>query len=184
MVGPKPRTKLTYEDYAKTPDDERWELLNGELIMAPSPREAHQRIQTGLGWRLARFVEVRDLGKVYFAPFDVVLSDTDVVQPDIMFVSREREHIITHANIQGAPDLVVEILSPSTAERDRTVKLRLYAEHGVKEYWQVEPEAQTVTVLLLRDGIFEEVGSYGKGQSLSSPTLEGFIVSLDEIFPA
>ena len=124
------------------------------------------------------------MGKVYFAPFDVVLSDTDVVQPDIMFVSREREHIITHANIQGAPDLVVEILSPSTAERDRTVKRRLYAEHGVKEYWQVEPEAQTVTVLLLRDGIFEEVGSYGKGQSLSSPTLEGFIVSLDEIFPA
>ena len=184
MVGPKPRTKLTYEDYAKTPDDERWELLDGELIMAPSPNEAHQSVEGNLGARLFIFVQDRGLGKVYFAPFDVVLSDTDVVQPDIIFVSREREHIITHANIQGAPDLVVEILSPSTAQRDRGVKRRLYAEHGVKEYWQVEPEAQTVTVLLLRDGVFEEAGAYSKGQSLSSPTLEGFTVSLDEIFPA
>jgi Uma2 family endonuclease len=177
-------TKLTYEDYAKTPDDERWELLDGELIMAPSPNEAHQSVQAQLGFRLMGFVVERDLGKVYFSPFDVVLSDTDVVQPDLIFVSREREHIITHANIQGAPDLVVEILSPSTAQRDRGVKRRLYAEHGVKEYWQVEPETQTVTVLLLRDGVFEEAGAYGKGQSLSSPTLEGFAVSLDEIFPA
>ena len=184
MVGPKPRTKLTYEDYAKTPDDERWELLDGELIMSAAPSVPHQIVIALLGAQLVFFVRDRDLGLVCFAPIDVVLSDTDVVQPDIIFVSREREHIITHANIQGAPDLVVEILSPSTAQRDRTVKRRLYAEHGVKEYWQVEPEAQMVTVLLLRDGVFEEAGSYGKGQSLSSPTLEGFTISLEEIFPA
>ena len=182
MVNPNPKTKLTYEDYAKTPEDERYELLDGELIKLTTPNIPHQSVRAQLGVRLFFFVQERDLGQVFFVPFDVVLSDTDVVQPDLIFVSREREHIITHANIQGAPDLVVEILSPSTAERDRTVKRRLYAEHGVKEYWQVEPEAETVTVLLLRDGGFTKVGSYGKGQSLSSPTLEGFTLNLDEIF--
>ncbi len=184
MVNPNPKTKLTYEDYAKTPEDERYELLDGELIKLTTPNIPHQSVRAQLGVRFFSFVQERDLGQVFFVPFDVVLSDTDVVQPDIIFVSREREHILTHANIRGALDLVVEILSPSTAHRDRTVKRRLYAEHGVKEYWQVEPEAQTVTVLLLRDGGFTEVGSYGKGQSLSSPTLEGFTVSLEEIFRA
>ena len=81
-------------------------------------------------------------------PFDVVLSDTDVVQPDLLFVSNERANIITDENIQGAPDLVVEILSPSTAERDQTFKRSLYAKHGVKEYWLVDTDAKTVTVLL------------------------------------
>jgi Uma2 family endonuclease len=104
------------------------------------------------------------------------------VQPDVMFVSRERLGIITHANIQGAPDLVVEVRSPSTAQRDLTIKRRLYAEHGVKEYWMVDPEARTVTVLLLRNGALEEVGIYRKGQVLSSTTLSGFTLNLDEIF--
>ena len=163
MVNPNPKTKLTYEDYAKTPEDERYELLDGELIKLTTPNIPHQSVRAQLGVRLFFFVQERDLGQVFFVPFDVVLSDTDVVQPDLIFVSREREHIITHANIQGAPDLVVEILSPSTAERDRTVKRRLYAEHGVKEYWQVEPEAQTVTVLLLRDGVFTGSGVLRQG---------------------
>jgi Uma2 family endonuclease len=172
MVSPGPKIKLTYEDYAKTPDDERYELIDGELLMVPSPNRPHQWTVIHLGTRLIAFVEENDLGEVYFAPFDVVLSDTNVVQPDVIFVSRERLGIITHANIQGAPDLVVEVRSPSTAYRDLTIKRRLYAEHGVKEYWMVDPEARTITVLLLRNGDFEEVGIYQKGQTLSSPTLE------------
>ena len=88
----------------------------------------------------------------YSAPTDVVLSDTDVVQPDLLFISSERAHIITPANIQGAPDLIVEIRSDSTAERDETLKRKLYAERGVKEYWLVDPEAMTITVLLLERG--------------------------------
>jgi len=113
------RTKLTYEDYLNTPDDERYELIDGELIMSPSPRMAHQEADMEIGSILHTFVKLRNLGKVYSAPFDVVLSDTDVVQPDLLFVSRERLHIITENNIQGAPDLAVEILSPSTSARSR-----------------------------------------------------------------
>ena len=182
MVSPRPKIKLTYEDYAKTPDDERYELIDGELLMVPSPNRYHQEVVIDLGTLFNIFVRGNDLGRVYVAPFDVVLSDTNVVQPDVIFVSRERLGIITHANIQGAPDLVVEVRSPSTAQRDLTVKRSLYAEHGVKEYWMVDPEARTVTVLLLRNGGFEEVGIYRKGQVLSSPTLPGFALNLDEIF--
>jgi Uma2 family endonuclease len=171
--------------HQETPDDERYELLDGELVMVPSPNVPHQGVVIDLGTLFNIFVRGNDLGRVYVAPFDVVLSDTNVVQPDVMFVSRERLGIITHANIQGAPDLVVEVRSPSTAQRDLTIKRRLYAEHaehGVKEYWMVDPEARTVTVLLLRNGALEEVGIYRKGQTLSSPTLEGFTLNLDEIF--
>ena len=182
MVSVKPKTGLTYEDYARTPDDERWELLDGELVMVPSPNMPHQATQAKLGSRLNNFVEQGGLGHVFFAPTDVVLSDTNVVQPDVLFVSREREHIITHANIQGAPDLTVEIRSPSTAERDLTVKCRLYAEHGVKEYWLVDPDEMTVTVLLLGERGYEEAGSYRRGQSFDSTAVEGFNVSLDEVF--
>ena len=139
MVSTQPTTGLTYEDYLKTSDDERWELLDGELVMAPAPNMPHQGAQARLGSRLLVFAEERNLGRVYFSPTDVVLSDTNVVQPDLLFVSRQREQILTHANIQGAPDLAVEIRSPSTDERDRIVKRRLYAEHGVKEYWLVDP---------------------------------------------
>jgi Uma2 family endonuclease len=127
-------------------------------------------------------LEERSLGQVYFAPFDVILSDTEVVQPDLLFVSQERSHIITHANVQGAPDLVVEILSPPTANRDWTYKRELYARHGVKELWIVDPDAMIVWVMLLRDADFELLGVYGEGQSFSSSTLEGFTIDLDDVF--
>ena len=145
MVTQKPKAKLTYEDYAKTPEGERWELINGELIngeygMAPSAREAHQRNQMQIGSRMFLFSDENNLGRVY-SEFDVVLSDTDTVRPDLIFISEERLHIITVDNVQGAPDLVVEIRSPSTARQDWTVKRELYARHGVKEYWLVDPEA-------------------------------------------
>ena len=176
------KTRLTYADYLKTSDDERYELLNGELIMSPSPKEIHQDILSILHLQIGVFVRERSLGKVYFSPFDVVLSDTDVVQPDLLFVSNERAAIITADNIQGAPDLVVEILSPATAGRDRTIKLDLYAQHGVKEYWIVDPVDKTITVLLRGESRFEVSGIYGEGQTLSSPTLAGFSVALEDIF--
>ena len=182
MVTQKPRIKLTYEDYRTTPEDKRYELLDGELIMAPAPRTNHQRVQFELGLILGQFVKDRELGEVFFAPTDVVLSDTDVVQPDILFVSRERAHIITEDNIQDAPDLVIEILSPGTAERDRGFKRALYAQHGVREYWLVGPDSATVTVLALEEEGFEVVGTYGEGERFASPTLEGFNIDIDEIF--
>ncbi len=127
------QTKLTYADYLKTSDDERYELLNGELVMTPAPLLYHQHVLLKLLVKMAALVDERNLGDIYFAPTDVALSDMDVVQPDLLFVSNERNHILTRENIQGAPDLVVEVLSPATAERDRTLKLDLYARHGVHE---------------------------------------------------
>ncbi len=165
MSVPNPRIKLTYRDYANTPDDERYELLDGELIRMPAPAEVHQRVATLLGWKVAQFVSEHGLGRVYVAPFDVVLSNTDVVEPDLLFVSNERAHVLTAANVQGAPDLVVEILSPSSAERDRSVKRALYARHSVKEFWLVDTVAREVAVLLLRDGGFEAAATYDEGEN-------------------
>ena len=183
MLIPNPAIKFTYEDYKHTPDDKRYELIDGALIPALTPNLEHQRVSMKLGVRLHEFLTEKRLGEVFRAPCDVVLSNTDVVQPDLLFVSREREHILFGGeNVQGAPDLVVEILSPSTAGRDKTVKSALYARHGVSEYWLADPEARTVTVMLLRDGGFEVEAIYRKGQTLTSPTLEGFTVNLDEIF--
>ncbi|MYA22060.1 MAG: Uma2 family endonuclease, partial [Gemmatimonadetes bacterium] len=124
-----------------------------------------------------------DLGEVFSAPCDVVLSNADVVQPDLLFVSNERAHLLLGGdNVLGAPDLVVEILSPSTAGRDRTLKRSLYAKHGVKEYWLVDPDARTVPVLRLEERAFAVESIYGEGQTMTSPSLVGFTADLNEIF--
>lgn len=182
MVTQRPRTKFTYEDYRHTPEDMRCEVLDGELIMAPAPRIAHQRTQRRVGRPIDIFVEEHGLGEVFYSPTDVVLSDTDIVQPDLLFVSQERAHIITEDNIWGAPDMVIEILSPSTAGRDRTIKRILYARHGVKEYWQVDTDAKTIAVLMLGDDDYEVASVYGEGQILTSPVLQGFALNLGEVF--
>ena len=181
MVTTPPKTKLTYEDYAQTPAGERWELIDGELSMVPSPNRAHQRSQLRLGARMSFFTDERDLGEVY-ADFDVVLSDTETVRPDLLFVAKGRLSIITADNVQGAPDLVVEIRSPSTARRDWITKRELYARHGVQEYWIADAEASTITVMTLDDGILQVTAVYGLGETLLSPTLPGFTPSIDDIF--
>ena len=182
MVVSQTASKLTYQDYLNTSDDERYELLDGELIMVPSPNMDHQDIVTNLGTVLSVFVKEQELGRLYFAPTDVLLSDTDVVQPDLIFVSKERGHVRTPANIQGAPDLIVEILSPSSATRDWRDKRELYARHGVREYWVVDPSNKIVSIMLLQDGVLEIKGAYVAGDTVASSTLEGFSVALDDIF--
>ncbi|MDE0198582.1 MAG: Uma2 family endonuclease [Caldilineaceae bacterium] len=174
--------KLTYKDYRKTSDDERFELLDGALLKPPTPNTAHQSVQAELGWRMARFIREGGLGHLFFAPTDVVLSRTDVVQPDLLFISSERVDIITPANIQGAPDLIVEIRSDSTAERDESFKRQLYADCGVEEYWLVDPEAATISVLLLRENAYAEAATYTVGQTLTSPMLDGLSINLDDLF--
>lgn len=182
MIGEEPRLKLTYADYLATPEDKRYELLDGELLMLPAPDELYQRTQAELGYNVMAFVKTRGLGRVYFSPTDVVLSDVDVVQPCLLFVSNDRLDILTAAGVQGAPDLVVEILSPGTAERDKGYKRALYAQHGVKEYWLVGTDAGTITVLLLEETGYEVVGTFGEGDTLTSPTLDGFRLRVDEVF--
>ena len=178
----KPKLKLTYEDYVRLPDDERYELIDGELITMPSPKEIHQAVSGALFLSVGAFVKAMRLGRVYFSPFDVILSLTNVVQPDLIFVSSARAHIITEDNIRGAPDLLVEILSPSTAGYDRTVKRDLYARHGVREYWLVDPYAKTITVLILGAGGYDTHAVYGEGDTMTSPTLPGFALDLGELF--
>ena len=183
MLSPDPAVKLTYEDYQHTPEDQRHELLDGELIMVPAPNLRHQRIGMRLGALLHAFVQERELGEVFHAPCDVVLSNTDVVQPDLLFVSSERAHLLLGGDsVLGAPDLVVEILSPATAGRDRTLKRSLYARHGVKEYWLVDPDALTVTVLRPGAADFEVAAVYGEGRTMASPALPGFAADLNELF--
>ena len=174
-------SRLTYEDYANAPDDERYELIDGELIMVPGPNMPHQGNQSKLGWRMAAFAERRSLGTVFFSDTDVVLSETDVVKPDLLFISKEREHVITYANIQGAPDLVVEILSPSTSRRDWNEKRELYAEHGVKEYIVMDPSNKIVWRLGLKDGALEIEQTYYEGDTIESSALEGFSVAVNDV---
>ena len=182
MVVSETKRKFTYEDYAKTPEGERYELLDGELIMAAAPNMAHQRVGMQLGGEFYIFIVDRNLGEVYVAPTDVYLTDTDVVQPDILFISKGRSHIRTGKNIRGAPDLVVEILSPSTSANDWGCKKDLYARHGVKEFWLVDPYAKQVIVMLLKNGSYEIVGVYREDDTLRSPTLEGFELDLSRVF--
>ena len=174
--------KLTYSDYVKTPEGERWELINGDSIRLLSPNEAHQSAQINLGSRMFLHTQGMGLGKVYFAPLDVVLSDTDTVRPDLFFVAKERLHIITADNVQGAPDLVVEIRFPSTARQDWNVKRELYTRHGVKEYWLVDPEATTVATLLLEGVDLKVAGVYSGGDKLTSRVMGGFSIALSDVF--
>ena len=183
MASAQPAFRFTYEDYRTAPPDRRYELLDGDLVMTPAPNLKHQRVQVRLGEPLARFVRENALGEFFFAPCDVVLSDTDVVQPDLLFVSRERAHLLSGGeNVRGAPDLVVEILSPTTAERDRGYKRALYAKHGVAECWLVDPASETVWVHRPRNGELVVAHTFASGDTLCSPLLPGFALDVDDVF--
>ena len=139
-----------YSDYLKLPDgDNLYEILKGELVVRTSPNRVHQRCSIRLSVILSLHVTQHALGEVYTAPFDVILdtenADPEIlVKPDLLFVSRDRLQIITEENVQGSPDLIVEILSPSTANTDRDRKFKIYQEAKVAHYWIIDPTAQTL----------------------------------------
>lgn len=178
------RIKFTYEDYRSLPESEtkRYELLEGELVMVPSPTLYHQDVLGNLYLAISLFVRDSRLGRMFVAPCDVVLSEDTVLQPDIVFVSRERSHIMMQDHVRGAPDLVIEVLSPSTADRDRRVKRGLYAQYGVKECWIVDPDRKTIEVLALGELGFRSIAVYGEQQTLHSPVLDGLAMPLSEVF--
>jgi len=187
MVKAQAAIPFTYDDYKSLPFSEtkRYELLGGELLMVPSPSFGHQRISWELEYRLSQHVRERQLGLVLHAPLDVVFgegNEREVAQPDILFISNGRRGIIHEEEIRGAPDLIVEILSPSTADYDRRYKRTLYARHGVTEYWLVDPDAHTIEVLQRGARGYRRAGLYGKGQTLKSSLLAGLEISLDEVF--
>ena len=138
---------LTYADYAALPDDgKRYEVLDGRLCVTPAPGRKHQRVVLRLATLLDAHVTVNALGEVDIAPFDVVLGDRNVVQPDIIFVSTDQLPSFSHRGLEGAPTLAVEVLSPSTTRADRNTKLEIYARHGVPYYWIVDPDARAIDV--------------------------------------
>src|SRR5574337_1134900 len=148
------KKRCTYKDYLNMPDDKRYELIGEELMMTPSPIPYHQWIAKNIVYEMEKIVREKGLVMVLGAPCDVYLDDENVIQPDILFISRERTHIIGKNNIQGAPDLAVEILSESTAYIDLMKKKRLYAKFGVKEYWVVDPDGKTIEIYYLKEGVF------------------------------
>ena len=176
------KKKYTYEDYLKTPDDVRYELIEGDLLMTPSPVTKHQRILRYLGFELLSFVRAKDLGEIFLAPYDVYFDNENVVQPDILFMSSERLNLIGEKNIQGPPDLVIEILSESTAYRDLVQKKKLYARYGVKEYWIIIPEEASVGIYIIKNDVFTLHRSFGKEETLESPMLKGLTIDLRKIF--
>jgi Uma2 family endonuclease len=185
MATPAYRLKLTYEDYLLFPDDgRRHELIGGEHYVSPSPTKKHQRASANLQRNLGLFIFENRLGFLYSAPFDVILSEEDVVQPDLIFVSTQRSSIERDHGIVGAPDLLVEILSESNRKTDEITKRKLYEWAGVLEYWVVDPVLETVKVYRLNGGVYERVAelSVEAGERLETPLLPGLSVALSQIF--
>jgi len=185
-VRPPSGVKLTYDDLVLFPDDgKRHELVDGEHFVTPSPTRKHQRISFNLSGLLWSHLQQYPIGEAYSAPFDVVFSDFDVVEPDILFVSNARRAaVLTEANVQGAPDLVVEIGSPSTRRRDEMLKRRLYERCAVSEYWVVDPELDTIRIYRLVDGRYQRAHELAleRGDVLTTPLLPGLQLPLAAIF--
>lgn len=173
--------RKTHADYAALEEGAPYQLIDGELVMSPSPTFTHQQVSARLTVALATFVETKELGVVVSAPMDVYLTEADAFQPDVLFISNERKGIIKD-RVHGAPDLVMEVLSPSTAYYDLKQKKRVYAATGVTEYWIVDPMEKSVDVLANSGGEFEKAsGAYQTG-TVSSRLLKGFTVDIEKLF--
>lgn len=181
MIAPAKALK-TVADYAALPEGAPYQLIDGELVTFPPRTYSHQHAIVELGFPLHNFVAKRGLGIVPGLPFDVFLTEHDVYQPDILFVATDHQSIIEANGVHGAPDLIVEVLSPSTGYYDLTHKKRVYAEHGVREYWIVDPMEQTVDVLENEDREYEVFDQARIEGTVRSRLLGGFEVALEEIF--
>ncbi len=182
---PTPSVKFTYEDFLHFPDDgKRHEIIDGEHYVTPSPGTKHQDVSACLTALLWTYLKRHPIGRVYAAPFDVVFSDLDVVEPDLLYVSQERLHVLTSQHVSGAPDLVIEILSPGTRRTDEVKKRRLYERFGVGEYWVVDPELDAIKIYRRVEGAFARVAELGAeaGDTLTTPLLPGFSVKLAAVF--
>jgi Uma2 family endonuclease len=180
-------TRLTYDDFVLFPDDgKRHEIIDGEHYVTPSPNLRHQDLVGRLHVEIALYLRTNPrAGRVFLSPLDVVLSHYDVVEPDLLFVAGDQSAIMTEKNIQGPPALVVEVLSKSTRKRDAQTKRRLFERTGVREYWLVDPELDTVQVFRPSpEGRLARVAelSAEEGESLTTPLLPGCAIDLRELF--
>lgn len=172
--------RYTWADYQRLSDDERWEVIGGEIFdMSPAPGTRHQSVAQELSLQLGIFFRGKPC-KPFIAPTDVKLSDEDVVQPDLMVVCDESQ--IKESHVEGAPALVVEILSPSTQSYDRKRKMELYARTGVKEVWLVSPLPPSVEVFLLDGETYRFVGMYQIEDTFKSPSFDELTLDLEAVF--
>jgi len=172
----------TYADYLELPEGAPYQLVGGSLIMSPAPTPRHQLAAAELSFSMMVYLKKHGIGRLIPAPIDVYLTDTEVYQPDLLIVAQNRLAIIGEKKIEGAPDLIVEILSPSTGYYDLTHKKRVYEAAGVREYWIVDPLAQRVEVYTHADGRFQLFSEAAEEGQVASKWLAGFAFELDELF--
>jgi len=178
-----PKKVYSYQDYFELPDDgNKYEIIEGELIMSPAPYTIHQDVMLNIAVDLVNFVRKTKIGKIYVAPTDVVISDINVVQPDILFITSEKLQIITAKNIKGVPDLIIEIISPATGYYDLSGKKDLYEKIGVSEYWIIDPMKQRVDIYYHSGKKFELSQRLEKEGQITSHVLKGLQINLKKIF--
>ena len=178
---PKSRKKmLTYKDYAALtpPDSGNYELHNGQIVYMASPTPSHQRIARRLTTQIDNFLAQNKLGEVFFAPLDTVFDEINTLQPDVLFIAKERSSIIGKKKIEGAPDFVVEIQSEGNTAKEMGYKKYIYETFMVREYWVINLKKETITKYLNEEGEFRQVGIFQKGEEVASDVLGGFQVSL------
>jgi Uma2 family endonuclease len=173
--------RKTVKEFNLLPEGAPFQLIDGELVMSPSPLYEHQRIIAEIAMSLGVMVKEKKIGKVVLAPMDVYLSETEAYQPDVIFVSNERASIIKD-KIHGAPDLIMEVLSPSTAYYDLVHKKAVYEASGVREYWIIDPKEQSVEVFLNGESGFQSVAKAVSTGTAASRIIAGFAVNLAELF--
>ena len=178
--------KLTYDDFLLFPDDgKRHELIDGEHYVTASPNLKHQQVLLNLTLLIGTWLDSRPIGRMFFAPFDVVFTNFDVVEPDLLYLSNQRMvEVATPQHVRGAPELVVEVASPSTRSRDETIKRRLYERNGVSEYWVVDPDIDVVRVYRRGDEGFARAMELRRDADdvLVTPLLPGLELALARIF--
>ena len=182
LVLRKPKL-LTYDDYAKLtpPDSGNYELHNGKIVFMPTPNATHQAISMNLSAQIWQYIRPRKLGRILPAPMDTIFAPHDTLQPDLLFVSKEREHIIQKV-VEGAPDLVVEIKSPSNSSTEMNYKKYVYESTGVQEYWYILPKKQTITQYKNIGGKLVKLKVLTINDVLKSFVIEGFELALKDIF--
>lgn len=184
-MAPQTTTRLTYEDYVRLPDDgNRYEIIDGELYVNPSPVPRHQDIVLNLAIALRLYFHAHGGGRVYISPLDVVLAEDGIVEPDIIVIKTDRVSIVGETNVQGAPNLVVEVLSDRTRRVDELKKRKLYERSGVDEYWIVDPGIELVKIYRRSNAIFELAAEIDTdaGGAITSPLLPGFSLDVREAF--
>jgi Uma2 family endonuclease len=176
---------LDYQQFQRIPrhDSRRFELIDGKVFTPPTPNTAHQRTVGKVLLALDRFVKHQSAGEVLVGPLDVVFSKWTALEPDLLFIRKERRSIVTDANVQGVPDLVIEILSPSNKEYDRDTKLRAYEKAGVPEIWYLDPEDRTAEIMNLGpDGRYALTAELSGKEAIISKVLPDLSLTLDQVF--